>query len=208
MQNALIKMGLMLMFLVPMHASASVSQNDPKEMVQQLSDQILVQIDTRRAELNQDPSEVKRFANEYVLPYVDTYRMSRYVMGKYWKRASDNQQKAFVDAFTNTLMRSYSKSLLKLNVTKMDITKVIEKKKGRVSITTSVTQSDGNESKVIYAAYLSKKKQKWFLYDVTIEGISLLVNYRKTFSSEFKQKGIDQTIDDMIAKNQKNGFGS
>lgn len=208
MQKVWLKIGLVVMALVTTNVMASVDQTDPKKMVQQLSDQILTEIDSRRVELEQEPSEIKRFANEFVLPYVDTYRMSRYVMGKYWKRASKSQQKAFVDAFTNTLMRSYSKSLLKLNITKTDITKVIEKKKGRVAITTSVTQSDGNESKVIYAAYLSKKKQKWFLYDVTIEGISLLVNYRKTFSSEFRQKGIDKAIDDMIVKNEKNGFGS
>jgi phospholipid transport system substrate-binding protein len=130
--------------------------------------------------------------------------MARYVMGQYWKQASASQQKAFTEAFTNTLLRSYAKSILKLRVTKIVVSKMVETRPGRASVSTEVTQADGNVSTVVYRAYLNKNDQKWFLYDVSIEGISMLLNYRKSFASEFQKKGIDEVIAGLNAKNNAN----
>lgn len=183
-------------------AAMAANQSDPKMMIQELSDEILQQIDEQRAELEANPQKVKVFADEYVLPYVDTPKMARYVMGQYWKKASNTQKSRFTEAFTNSLLRAYSKSILKLKVTKVEVTKMDQTKKGRASVTTEATQADGNKSKVVYRVYQNKKTQKWMLYDVSIEGISMLLNYRKSFASEFDKKGIDQVIADLEAKNQ------
>lgn len=183
-------------------AMAQVDQSNPKDMVKELSQEVLKQLDLRREELSADPKKVRAFANQYVLPYVDTPKMARYVMGQYWREASSAQQEAFIEAFTNTLLRSYSNSLLKLKVSKIDVTRVEEPRDDRASVTTEVTQADGNRSKVIYRAYLNKHTHKWMLYDVTIEGVSLLLNYRKSFASEFDQKGIDQVIASLQEKNK------
>lgn len=183
-------------------AMAQVDQSNPKDMVKELSQEVLKQLDLRREELSADPKKVRAFANQYVLPYVDTPKMARYVMGQYWREASSAQQEAFIEAFTNTLLRSYSNSLLKLKVSKIDVTRVEEPRDDRASVTTEVTQTDGNRSKVIYRAYLNKHTHKWMLYDVTIEGVSLLLNYRKSFASEFDQKGIDQVIASLQEKNK------
>lgn len=72
---------------------------------------------------------------------------------------------------------------------------------GRVTIASVVVQADGNKTDVVYRAYLNNKTQQWFLYDVAIEGISMLLNYRKAYGSEFSKKGIDDVIADMEAKN-------
>lgn len=181
---------------------ANVDQKDPKTMIESLSTQILSQIEQNREALNTDSAKVKELADQYVLPYVDTPKMARYVMGQYWKQATVAQKNAFTGAFTDSLLRSYSKSILKLKVTQVDVTRVDEDDRGRASITTEVLQSDGNRSTVVYRAYLNKDSEKWMLYDVSIEGISMLLNYRKTFASEFDKKGIDQVIDDLNKKNQ------
>ncbi|MBN2605700.1 MAG: ABC transporter substrate-binding protein [Thiotrichales bacterium] len=192
----------LLASLIVTGAQAQINQSDPKEMVQELSQTVLKQIDLQREELNADPEKVKAFADEYILPYVDTPKMARYVMGQYWRSATPKQQQEFTEAFKNTLLRSYSQSLIKLKVSKIKVTRVEEPREGRATVVTDVTQSDGNVSSVIYRAYLNNHTHKWMLYDVTIEGISLLLNYRKIFASEFDAKGIDQVIASLKEKNK------
>jgi phospholipid transport system substrate-binding protein len=181
-------------------ANTQINQSDPVEMVKDLSNGILDQLVTKRAEFIAEPEKVVIFAKSYILPYVDNYKMARYVMGKKWKTASKKQQQDFADAFTETILRSYSDSLIKLKIEKIEVTKVLAKRKGRKSITTEVTQTNGEQSTVIYRAYQNKKTKKWLLYDFSVEGISLLVNYRKTFASEFAKKGVEQVILNMQEK--------
>jgi len=202
MRNALDWMALSFCSFWSIAVLADVNQSDPKAMVEELSSRVLTKIEEDREALNSDPQKVKDFANQYVLPYIDMPRMARYVVGLYWNQASNSQKQAFTNAFTDSLLRSYSKSILKLKVTQIDVTKSQQSKKGRASITTEVTQADGNRSKVVYRAYFNKKSQKWMLYDVSIEGVSMLLNYRKTFASEFDKKGIDKVIADLEQKNQ------
>ncbi len=202
MRNALDWMALSFCSFWSIAVLADVNQSDPKAMVEELSSRVLTKIEEDREALNSDPQKVKDFANQYVLPYIDMPRMARYVMGLYWNQASNSQKQAFTNAFTDSLLRSYSKSILKLKVTQIDVTKSQQSKKGRASITTEVTQADGNRSKVVYRAYFNKKSQKWMLYDVSIEGVSMLLNYRKIFASEFDKKGIDKVIADLEQKNQ------
>jgi len=197
---------LLMLSLLGFSSSAytqTISQDNPETLVKELSETVVSEVDARREELEAEPQKIKAFADEFVLPYVDTPKMARYVMGRYWRIATEKQQAAFVDAFTNTLLRSYSKSILKLKVTSIVVEKMIETREGRASVKTEVTQADGNKSTVVYRAYLNKKKQKWFLYDVSIEGISMLLNYRKSFASEFQKAGIDEVIESLVVKNNE-----
>lgn len=198
-----IKMVLgLLALLATSSVQAQINQSDPKAMIQQLSQSVLEHIAAKREVLIKDPHQVKVFADQYILPYVDTPKMARYVMGQYWRTATTEQQQAFSEAFKNTLLRSYSQSLIKLKVSKIKVNRVEEPRKGRATVMTDVTQSDGNITSVIYRAYFNKHSQKWMLYDVTIEGISLLLNYRKIFAAEFETKGIDKVIADLREKNK------
>lgn len=178
-----------------------ISQNDPQKMVLDLSNKIIAELNANRDKLEGDPAEIKAFAMIYVLPYIDTEKMARYVMGKHWRSANDAQKTGFVDAFTNTLIRSYSQSLLKLKIDSVEVKNALEEKPGRVTVASSVLQSDGNKSDVIYRVFLDKKTNKWMLYDVSVEGISMLLSYRKAYDSDISKKGLNAVIDEMQAKN-------
>ncbi|BBP43216.1 MlaC/ttg2D family ABC transporter substrate-binding protein [Thiosulfativibrio zosterae] len=180
----------------------AINQSNPETMVKEVSEQLLKELELQRAELEGQPQKIKVFAEQFVLPYVDTPKMARYVMGRYWKIASEKQQQAFTEAFTQTLMRSYASSILKLKVTSVVVKPMIEEKEGRVQVPSEVTQADGNVTGIVYRAYLNAAENKWFLYDVSIEGISMLLNYRKSYGSELDKGGIDQVINDMQAKNK------
>ncbi len=191
-----------LLLVLSLTANAQgVSQDDPTQMVSKLSNQVIYEMNANREQLERDPAQVKLFAKSYVLPYIDTKKMARYIMGRNWKVATSEQQDAFTKAFTNTMIRSYSQSLLKLKIESVEVKKAKQEKPGRVSVASKVTQADGNRSDVIYRAYLNKKSKKWMLYDVTIEGISMLLNYRKAYSSDISRKGLDAVISEMQLKN-------
>jgi phospholipid transport system substrate-binding protein len=179
----------------------NIPQDDPYKMVESLSNKVVSELNTHREVLEKDPAQVKMFANAYVLPYLDTEKMARYVMGKYWRTATNEQKAGFVNAFTNTMIRSYSQSLLKLRIESVEVKKAKQEKPGRVTVASSVLQSDGNKSDVIYRVYLNKKTKKWMLYDVVVEGISMLLSYRKAYGSDISKKGLDTVITEMQSKN-------
>lgn len=191
-----------LMLLGFINQAHAISQSNPERMVKEVSEQLLKELDSQRLELEAQPQKIKAFAEQYVLPYVDTPKMARYVMGRYWKLASQQQQDAFVEAFTQTLMRSYASSILKLHVTRVEVKPMIEEKPGRVQVPSEVVQADGNVTSIMYRVYLNAPDNKWFLYDVSIEGVSMLLNYRKSFGSELDKMGIDKVIEDMQSKNK------
>ena len=193
--------GIMLVLVSVAHAQG-VDQSDPEKMVEGLSNQVIYELNANRAVLEKEPTQVKLFANNFVLPYIDTEKMARYVMGRNWRTATEEQKQGFVDAFTNTLIRSYSQSLLKLNIESVKVAPAREEKPGRVTVASTVTQSDGNKSDVIYRIYFDKAGNKWMLYDVSVEGISMLLNYRKSYASEIGKKGLDAVISEMREKNQ------
>ena len=193
-----------LMTLIALTSAANaqeVPQDDPEKMVTALSNRIIYEMNANRKVLESQPSQVKLFANNFVLPYIDTEKMARYVMGKHWRTATAKQQQGFVDAFTNTLIRSYSQSLLKLKIESVTVMPAKEEKPGRVTVASTVAQADGNKSDVIYRVYFDKSSSKWMLYDVSVEGISMLLNYRKAYDSDFERKGIDAVIAEMQTKN-------
>ena len=178
-------------------AKAEVNQSNPMDLIQELTSGILKELSTKQALFVAEPSKAAEFGRNYILPYVDNYKMSRYVVGKKWKKTSQQQKDSFVQAFTDTIINSYSRSLIKLNVAKIEVIKNISKRKGRSSIVTEATLKNGTKVDVIYRLFQSKKDQKWYIYDFSVENVSLLVNYRKTFASEISKKGMDQVIINM-----------
>ena len=178
-------------------AKAEVNQSNPMDLIQELTSGILKELSTKQALFVAEPSKAAEFGRNYILPYVDNYKMSRYVVGKKWKKMSQQQKDSFVQAFTDTIINSYSRSLIKLNVAEIEVIKNISKRKGRSSIVTEATLKNGTKVDVIYRLFQSKKDQKWYIYDFSVENVSLLVNYRKTFASEISKKGMDQVIINM-----------
>ena len=178
-------------------AKAEVNQSNPMDLIQELTSGALKELSTKQALFVAEPSKAAEFGRNYILPYVDNYKMSRYVVGKKWKKTSQQQKDSFVQAFTDTIINSYSHSLIKLNVAEIEVIKNISKRKGRSSIVTEATLKNGTKVDVIYRLFQSKKDQKWYIYDFSVENVSLLVNYRKTFASEISKKGMDQVIINM-----------
>lgn len=181
---------------------AKVTQDDPQKMIMELSEIVLEQINTRAEELATNPAEIKKFADQYVLPYVDTERMARYIVGRYWREATAEQQQEFIKQFTLTIMRSYSSGLLKLNIAKIEVDKALPDGDNRVIVPTRVFQVTGSKSEVTYRVFQEKQTGNWLVYDIVVEGISLLVNFRKTYADDIERLGLAGVIKTMQERNE------
>jgi len=174
----------------------------PDEFIEDVTHALWQALAQNREHFAQDPKALKAFVEKAVLPHVAVEKMARYAMGKFWRKASRAQQQRFVAAFTDMLLRSYANTLLNLKIQSMRVAKVVPGKRGRYQVEQQVVRENAPETKVVYRVYWDKKAQRWKIYDVVAENVSLLLNYRKVFTTELQKKGIDQVIEELEAKNQ------
>ena len=119
--------------------------------------------------------------------------MSKWVLAKHWRTADKKQKLAFIRAFRTLMVRTYATALL--DYTEQEIRYVPLRDdigSGDVTVRTEVHQKTGQPIGIKYGLHLRKKG--WKVYDISVDGISLVANYRTSFNTEIKQKGLDGLI--------------
>jgi len=144
----------------------------PNEVIQAAADDMAKRLEGRKDYLAEHPEELYALINEVLLPKFDTRYAGRLVLGKHWRDATPEQRERFIDAFYNFMNAPPDR--------------------GRVVVKTQMRMDDGNEVPVNYS--LRETPAGWRVYDVRIEGISYVQNYRNQFNAEIGAKGIDAVI--------------
>lgn len=149
-----------------------------------------------------DMKKIVALTEEKILPHFDFERMSRIVLGRNWKAASKEQQAQFVTEFRTLLVRTYSSALAKYRNQNI-VYKPMRAGAAdtEVTVKTEIVQPGGPPVLVDYS--LLKRDDGWKVYDVVIEGISLVTNYRGQFANEIKQGGMDSLIQKLAEKNRQ-----
>jgi phospholipid transport system substrate-binding protein len=115
------------------------------------------------------------------------------VLGKYWRNATDDQKKRFVDAFYHSLVKNYGTALVEFTSDRMKILPAQVDAKGEsATVRTEIKRSNGTRIPVNYT--LRKTPDGWKAWDVVIEGISYVKSFREDFGAEIDQKGLDAVI--------------
>lgn len=137
-----------------------------------------------------------------VLPHFDFARMTMLAVGKNWNRATPAQQQALAREFRTLLVRTYSASLTAYKNQVIDF-KPLNMQPGDtdVKVKTEVKQPGGKPIPIDYS--MEKMAAGWKVYDVSVDGVSLVTNYRNSFASEIRQSGIDGLIKTLADKNQQ-----
>ena len=140
--------------------------------------------------------------NEIVLPHFDFEKMSAWVLGKNWRDANKEQKQRFTEEFSRLLVRTYSRAIYD----NIDQTINFLPFRGnpaddKVTIRTEIPQEAGFPIPIDYKMY--KKDSDWKVYDVVIDAISLVANYRSSFNQEIKKSGIDSLIASLADRNKK-----
>lgn len=183
-------------------ALPALSMGEPIALVKSTSDQMLEQIASRGDELKADSGKIYKLVEHIVLPRFDFERMSRLALGKYWRRAKEDEKTAFVGAFRELLVRTYAIALLSYSGEEI-IYLPSHNAKGAtdVKVNTKVSVSGAASVPISYSLYMTG--DDWKVYDVSIDGISLVSNYRSSFASQIKRYKLSGLIKKLEKRNQR-----
>ena len=175
----------------PQAGSAAVG---PQEFMDGISKRMFAALDGNRAAIAKDPEKVYPLVDQILLPHFDIEYASQLVLAQHWRDATPDQRKRFIDAFYKALLHTYGNALtdftadrLKMLPFRGDATAT------RATVRTEVTRSSGA---VVPVDYVMRKTDsgEWKAFDVVIEGISYVRNYRTDLGAEADQKGLDSVI--------------
>ena len=170
-----------------------------QQLARQVTSGILEELTSRREALRNDPRSVYELVDRLVLPHFDFERMSRRVLGKRWKEASPEQRRRFVSAFRSMLVRTYATVLNEYRgqtLTWLD--PVPRKKDDEIAIPVDIEVDGRRTVRVVYAMHGDGKD--WKVFDVAVEGVSIVTNYRASFRSRIARHGIDGLIASLEAR--------
>lgn len=174
-----------------------------QELVQKQTELMLSTFKAQREQITKDQQLLYKLVDEIVLPHFDFEKMSSWVVGKHWRGATDEQKARFVREFRTLLVRTYAIALYEYTDQRVVyLASRSDPAATEVTVKTEVHQSGGAPPiSINYDLYL--KDGAWKVYDVTIEGTSLVTNYRSNYASEIRQNGLDGLIAKLAARNQQ-----
>jgi len=204
--------GLLSAVLLLLGASANAvgAQIPPEQVMGELSDTMIATLKREQQAVAERPQRMFELVDEVLGPHVDFPRMSGWVLGKHWRTANAEQRQRFIAAFRTMLVRFYTAALLEDPRQLGDLLAhsdgLITFQPGRpvdgdtTTVRSEVHLTDGKVVQVLFAVH--NRDGDWKVYDVTVEGVSLVTNYRTSFAQEIQQGGLDALIVKLEERNQ------
>lgn len=178
---------------------------DPMKMLKNTTGQLIQKLQNNQQKLHHDPDYVYKIINNVLLPKVDVRVMSMSVLGRNpWRQASETQRKKFTKTFTQTVIRTYASALKSYEDEKVTFSPLRGGYQGKnlLDVDSHIVQKNGNKVPITYSLIL--KDGQWKIYDLKVEGVSLLQSFRSQFASELTQgKSVDDLIKQLQQHNQK-----
>jgi len=189
---------VLFLFIGSVNATAKL---EPQVLVMQVADETILRLQRDKVLIDKDPKYVHKVIDELLLPHFDFKKMSKWVLGKYWRKAKPAQRDAFTDEFKSLLVRTYANALLEYSEQKIKYLPFRGKlESGDVTVRSEIDQPGGFPIPINYRLHLLTNQ--WKVYDVSIDEISLIANYRSSFSRQIRKSGIDKLIQRLADKNQ------
>ncbi len=183
-----------IMALVIGSMSLGAMAESPNDVVQSAADALAAGLEGRKEQLAENRDELYVLIDEILLPRFDRRYAAQLVLGKHWRTASDDERNAFIDAFYGSLLRRYGDGVLQFNQDSLEILPFRgDDTKKRTTVKTFVQLDDGTKVPVNYGVV--KRDSGWMIFDITIEGISYIRNFRTELNAEIQSKGLAAVID-------------
>jgi len=185
---------LLLALVLGLNAPAALANDTPPDVLARTATQEVLLILKQDKELrNGNLAKVYQLVEAKILPNFDFNRMTQLALGKNWPRATAKQKQELVTEFRNLLVRTYSSSLTAFTNQTVEF-KPLTMKPGdtEVTVRSEIRQPGGQPVPIDYAMY--KTAFGWKVFDVSVDGVSLVTNYRASFANTIRQSGIDGLI--------------
>ena len=172
----------------------------PQELIQKVSQDLLRELDAHRAMYTKDQQKLRGLVDKHLLPNFDVDYSARLVLGKNWRTATADQRQRFIDAFYQSLMRNYGDAILEFKADRLKILPFRgDLASGSATVRTEITRDNGTPVPVNYS--LRATAEGWKAWDVTIEGISYVKNYRTDFGAQAEKEGLEAVIKRLETQN-------
>lgn len=182
------------------------AESTPEAMLQEMTDQVLAEIRKEPGRLS-DIAEVRALADRYVLPHIDFAAVAQWVLGKHWRLASPEQRVHFQEEFRELLLNTYLRTV---NNYSENVIRIIpsraQPQSGRATVDAEI-ELPGN-SPVHLNFRLHNPGSGWLVYDISVEGVSLVASHRSGFSREISEQGLDGLIARLKEMNASGGSGA
>ncbi len=188
------KLVIALVFaLFPVSALAAVDET-PVEVIAGAVELLAEKLDGRRDELAADRQALYAVIDEILLPRFDRKFAAQVVLAKHWRSADGEQRERFIEAFYQALLRRYADGVLEFEQSKVTVLPFRgDVSKPRTKVRSTVKLDDGSTVSVDYE--LVKRESGWLLFNVVIEGISYVRNFRAELDSEIRGSSLGAVIE-------------
>ncbi len=187
-----------LIFVFPVWAMAMA----PDRLVDRTVREVLDIIEQDEKLRNGDKEKMLNLIEVKILPHFNFNRMTRLAMGRHWSEATPEQQQTIVNQFRTLLVRTYSNALTTYRDETVRVNPIANLGDSMdTTVRTIVIQRQGREPVPIDYS-MEKSPNGWKIYDVTVAGVSLVTNYRGSFSSQIRRGGVDGLIKTLADKNR------
>ena len=174
---------------------ADIAKAHPAEFVQAVGSNALEIVKQEQDTIRSgDLTAINAIVNEHVLPYVNLEKTTRLAAGHHWRQATPQQRKDLVQAFMGTLIRTYSGAFKQVDSNSALTILPFRGDAQANDVVVRSTLSQSNAPSVAIDYRLEKTPEGWKIYDINVEGIWLIQNYRNQFSQQISQNGIDGLI--------------
>jgi len=196
--------GLLAVLFLSSSLAVAAMIEDPQRVVRETGDKVLSEVTARRADLEANPQLIYPLVESTVVPHFDFRKMSQSALGRFWRKATDAQREAVTNEFRQLLVRTYASALLGYSGQEIQYLPV-QYRQGdkRVMVPTRISSQNAPPIPVNYR--LTLNDAQWLVYDVIIDGVSLIANYRSQFAGEVRRGGIDGLISSLANMNRSVG---
>ena len=172
---------------VPVHAET------PDEFITDAVDVLAESLDGRRSELADDQDALYALIDDLLLPRFDRKMAAQQVLARHWRGASEEQRSRFIESFYSILVQRYADGVLDFEPDRIKVLPFRgDASKRTATVKTTVDLEDGTNISVNYT--LLNKNPGWMMFDVTIEGVSYIRNFRTEFDAEIKATSLEEVI--------------
>jgi len=188
---------ILLFWMLPALAATA-----PEELIRETSNKVIAEIKANREIYREDPSKIYQLVDTVVLPHFDFSAMTDLALGSYKSEVSAQQRPTIVNEFRLLLVRTYSSALLEY--TDQELTYLPMEGSladGQVVVKTEIAQAGGFPIPIDYR--LRRGDDGWKVFDISVDQVSLVTNYRSSFAREIKKQGVDGLIKTLQDRNQQ-----
>lgn len=180
-----------------------IAQTSPVPMLEQAANEIITTLKENQSNLKSNPDIIYQAVESHFLPNVDLAGMSRSVLGRQaWNKASDSERVRFSKAFTRLVIRTYAAPLADYSGETVQFLPLRGTLNGRfIRVNSVIVRSEGQNIPLSYS--LVSKNGQWKIYDISVEGVSLLQSFRSQFTQVLQNSNINEVIKQMEEKQLK-----